>query len=318
MPNVAQLLAGRDPYGSSGGDIMNMLAQLRAGGQLDPMFARYIQGQDTGDGTRYGGRRGSGVNGQGAIERNGVQYVQVGGIPDDGRILDHTQVEYDPEFGAITPIQNVHVEESALDRYMPLILAAGFGGPAIGAAMAGGEGAAIGAGFGATGGGSAGIGAGLAGGGAIDAAALGGAAAASGAAGGGSAALPDSYWSQLANSGGVVSDAGPSGALDLGGSAGFDVTGGGSIGAGAGTPNSTGGGWLDSLITGAQNNPMGTARGALGLASVLAGASGSHAPGSAGDVSSIIEQMANSNRVNQTTPFGSRTWSQGRGWPAGV
>jgi hypothetical protein len=282
MPNVAQLLAGRDPYGSSGGDIMNMLAQLRAGGQLDPMFARYIQGQDTGDGTRYGGRQGSGVNGQGAIERNGVQYVQVGGIPDDGRILDHTQVEYDPEFGAITPIQNVHVEESALDRYMPLILAAGFGGPAIGAAMAGGEGAAIGAGFGATGGGSAGIGAGLAGGGAIDAAALGaGAAAGSAVGGGGSSALPIRIGARPRIPGGCRKRWQRRARLRrcwwrrglrchrrrL------------HRCAGAGTPNSTGGGWLDSLITGAQNNPMGTARGALGLASVLAGASGSHAPG---------------------------------------
>lgn len=55
---------------------------------------------------------------------------------------------------------------------------------------------------------------------------------------------------------------------------------------------------------------QGIARGALGLASLGAAHEGG---GNGGETNpqSIIEQMANANRVNHNTPFGSRAWSQG-------
>jgi hypothetical protein len=63
----------------------------------------------------------------------------------------------------------------------------------------------------------------------------------------------------------------------------------------------------------ASKNPMTVARGALGLAALGAGGKDSGSgggPGNSSDPTSIIEQMARANRVNQTTPIGSRTWSQ--------
>lgn len=51
------------------------------------------------------------------------------------------------------------------------------------------------------------------------------------------------------------------------------------------------------------------ARGALGLASLGAAREGTS--GGETNPQSIIEQMANANRVNHNTPFGSRAWSQG-------
>jgi hypothetical protein len=93
-----------------------------------------------------------------------------------GRTIDHGRSVYDPEFGYLTPADNYHTpDESWLDRYMPAIVAAGFGGAAMAAA---GGGAAAGEGLGATGGGSVGVGAGATGSGIVPASALEGAAGA--------------------------------------------------------------------------------------------------------------------------------------------
>lgn len=79
---------------------------------------------------------------------------------------------------------------------------------------------------------------------------------------------------------------------------------------------SSGGSALSRLAGSLGNNPMGTARLVGGLASL--GAAGKGNGGSGGgsggssptDPGSIIEQMARTNRVNQTTPLGSRQWHQ--------
>lgn len=69
----------------------------------------------------------------------------------------------------------------------------------------------------------------------------------------------------------------------------------------------TSGGLLNNL-GGAGN----VARGVLGLASLgAAGSGGGNSNGQPTDANTIIEQMANANRVNHNTPLGSRNWSQG-------
>lgn len=328
MPTLAQLIAGLPEdhgpmtigggpqLGSSNVDILNTIAQLNAGLlQYDPAWAKYIE-RDTSDPehVRYRPRQGAGLGGGGEIMRDGKTYVQVGNIPNDGRILDQSKIQMDSEYGPITPIENVHVEESTLDRIMPYLVAAGFGGAALGAAGGFGGAAEGTAGFGVEGGATAGVGAGATGGGAADLAALGGA----------SGALPETYWGMGADSGAIGTDAAvdggmigadtaPAGAFDVGGSTGFGGT----------TPLETtpwdrivGGvqGGFDGAVSSAVNNPLGAARGVMGLASVIGGLSGSHnaAGGSQpGGVADILGTMADANRVNQTAPFGSRTWSQG-------
>lgn len=64
--------------------------------------------------------------------------------------------------------------------------------------------------------------------------------------------------------------------------------------------------WMNAL-----GGPGNIARGALGLASLGAASGGGGGGGSGSDdVNSLIEQMANVNRVDQTTPFGTRRWHQ--------
>lgn len=60
----------------------------------------------------------------------------------------------------------------------------------------------------------------------------------------------------------------------------------------------------------AMKNPGMIARGAMGLAALGAGSGGGGGGGPGGntDASSIIDQMAQANRVNQNTPLGSRNW----------
>lgn len=55
----------------------------------------------------------------------------------------------------------------------------------------------------------------------------------------------------------------------------------------------------------------GTLRGLAGLGVAAAGASHGGSGGGNTDPASIIQQMADANRVNQNTPFGSRNWVQG-------
>jgi hypothetical protein len=201
------------------------------------------------------------------------------------------------------------------------------GGAALGTALGGSAAAGTGA---ATTGGFSGFG---------DIAASGAApGAAGGAAGGASAGLPDSYWNMGADSGQLGSDAmvdAPDyvGGIDPETAAGQGGMGVSQNGIGAGSlgdrlagavnnpsslmsPDGLAGSAGSSLATSAGNNPLGTARLLGGLASLGAGAVGSHnSSGSSGgagmsDPSSIIDAMANANRVNQNTPLGSRTWTQ--------
>jgi hypothetical protein len=83
----------------------------------------------------------------------------------------------------------------------------------------------------------------------------------------------------------------------------------GGAGAGGAGGAGAGGGSLLSSLGGAQN----VARLGMGLASLggAGGSSGSSSGGGNSDAQSIIQQMAQANRVNQNTPFGSRKWTQG-------
>lgn len=144
-----QILQGRSPFGSSGIDIMNSLAQRNAGETSGPDASQFL-GKD-------------GVDGSGYIVRNGQRYVQVGGIPDDQRVLnrDPSQFIYDPKYGLLAPASNIQAPTDALTEAMPFLVAAGLGGPALFSAFGAGGGAAFGA-EGAVEGG-AGIGADIAG-----------------------------------------------------------------------------------------------------------------------------------------------------------
>lgn len=83
-----------------------------------------------------------------------------------------------------------------------------------------------------------------------------------------------------------------------------------------GGAGATGGGLAGLGTSGSLLNNLGGAnnlvRGAMGLASLGAGSSGGGSGGGNTDAGSIIEQMANANRVNHNTPLGSREWTQGQ------
>jgi hypothetical protein len=119
--------------------------------------------------------------------------------------------------------------------------------------------------------------------------------------------------SGLGSLGAASGASGASGAAGGGGAGG--LSGGATGGAGVGSVTSAGAdpSLLSRAGQWAINNPGTLARAGLGLASLGAashgGGSGSGG-GSNTDASSIIEQMAHANRVNQKTPLGSRTWHQ--------
>ena len=150
--SVSQFMNGAPALGSSGIDVMNALAQQRSGGtngQIDPRLSQFYdvstQGSESPQ-TVFTPKAGSPVDVQGALNNGDVQ---VGNVPDDGRIQNRALLSNNPQFGATTPGSNVKVPSSALDNLMPYLMAAGLGGPAIGAAMGGaGAGASSGAGMG--------------------------------------------------------------------------------------------------------------------------------------------------------------------------
>jgi hypothetical protein len=92
------------------------------------------------------------------------------------------------------------------------------------------------------------------------------------------------------------------------------VNNGGSALAGGNMTGALSPGGLSGLAGQAANNPMGTARLIGGLASLGAAGHNGGGSGTTGgsptDASSIIEQMARTNRVNQNTPLGTRRWAQ--------
>ncbi len=138
---------GRPTLGSSNVNVMNTLGQLRGGGSYDPGWASFIGSQQSGDGTQYSARGDPRLDPNGGITIDGQSYVQVGDLDPTSsgtarfHNLDPGQFQYDPVFGILTPQSNMNVQNSWLDNAMPYIVAAGLGGPALGAAM-GGAGAA--------------------------------------------------------------------------------------------------------------------------------------------------------------------------------
>lgn len=197
-----QILRGRNPYGSSGLDIMNTMSQAQAGGSR-PNSPYITQGEASSEGGSGGySARGNNLDPNGYVTRNGQRYVQVGGIPDDQRVQnrDPGQFQYDPEYGLITHESNIRVPNSALDNIMPLLVGGALAGPALAANFAGGA---------AAGSQSPGM---LAG---IDAAESGGTlglnAAGTGtvpyASSGGLLSPSSNYWNMTADAGNVASDA---------------------------------------------------------------------------------------------------------------
>jgi hypothetical protein len=241
--------------------------------------------------------------------KDGKYYVQVG----NNKLKDPSKVVSDPEMGDITEASNVN--DLLPDGINYAMLAAVLGAGALGTV----------AGLGA----EAGGGAAAAGGGAAE-----GAAGAGGAAAGGSGLTPltgvtlapETAIGTLGEVGGGAAAAGGAaggggGLAALGGSAGSGLTPltGVSLApeTSIGTVGSVGGaaGGGGSLLSQAGNalasNPGQAARLGLGLAA-LGGAAHNSSGTAAGttDAGSIIEQMANANRVDQNTPLGSRHWAQ--------
>lgn len=233
--------------------------------------------------------------------KDGKQYVQVG----KNKLKDPSKVISDPEMGDVTEVDNVNDIKPEGINYLMLAaaLTAGAGGAALGL---GGEAAGLGA-AGAAGAGEAltplagvtlapetAIGTmGTYGG---TAGALGGGAAAAGGAGAGGGGLAGL---------GAAEGAG-AGLTPLTGVQLAPETAIGTMGEYAGGSPSL----LSQAGSAIANNPGQAARLGLGLAALGGAAHSSNASGGAGtDTNSIIEQMANANRVNWKTPLGSRDWT---------
>jgi hypothetical protein len=261
--------------------------------------------------------------------QDGKYHVQVG----QNKLKDPSRVTVDPDLGEITDPDNViDIKPEGINYAMlAAALTAGAGGAALGLGEAGGLGAAAaGAGelapltgvtlapetaIGALGeyGGAGALG--------------GGAAAAGGAAGAGGLAPLTGVTLAPETAIGTMGTYGGAG----GGLAGLGASGGASGSTGAGLSPLTGvqlepetaigtmgeytGGGSPSLLQQAgsaiTNNPGQAARLGLGLAAMGGAARSSNTSGGAGtDANSIIEQMANANRVNWNTPLGSRAWDK--------
>lgn len=291
-----QILQGRPSFGDSGFDVMNALAAAQTGGAVDPRLSQYYDmTPKEGGGFNFQPREGSGFGAQGHVQRGGRNLLQVGGVPDDERIVnrDRSQFEVDPHYGLLTGEENVHITPTWLDRYSPYLVGAGLAGPALFAALGAGAGAGAGLGEGgATGafdmGGSLGFGGSTP----IEGGGL------SGMYGG--STLPDSYWGATADSGGVMSDAAPGagdafnyGGLDpetWAGNGGMPVSQNG-IGPGTWTDQIAGSinnpssipGRLGDAASSAGNAAMRDPMRALGLVQMLGGAIGGLAQGNGDD-----------------------------------
>lgn len=299
----------QNPYGSSGTNLQELWARYMQN-TSDPailaQLARYYratpntQNSESGKAEYDFAPAQQNVGPQGSVMIDGKPYAQVGG-PDRrrggyGSVVDDSAVTYDPEFGYVTPIANLNQTDNATRNWATAISLA-LGGAAFSGGALGGE--ALGYGSG----GEAGLSR------AIDPSLL---SHVSGAIPAGSetalTAAP-----QIGSGGGLASlgEAGLSRAVDpslLG-----------SVSAGApstfatpaltASPTITGaGGGLPGFLT---RNGGNLARFGLAALGSSGGGGGGGGGGGSGDANSILEQMANANRVNQNTPFGSRNWSQG-------
>jgi hypothetical protein len=306
------ILQGRNPYGNLGGpDWMQRLVSGNSQGMPDWLRSQ-VQTVDTEGGSRN--VLGS-ASDQQLYDKSGQPVQQLGNEGSwygdgDGSVLDWSKVRYDPDLGLVTSPDNTkHVKAKSTQNFQTIgqLLALAAAGGAVAGVLPAGEAAAAGAG------------------------AAGGAGAGAGAAAGGASALP------ITNTGlGALFQGAPGLAPGVGGSEAAWLAGaGGGAGAGAG-----GGSGLANLgtqspapVTDLSTNAAanGASRGVLGsglsgsqlangarlvggLASLGAAGAGAGSSNSSGglatDPNSIIDQMAQANRVNQNTPFGSRAWSK--------
>lgn len=232
---------------------------------------------------------------------NGRVQLQQPGVGGWSEVIDPSKVEYDEEFGFLTSPDNIKGLDPSNDRYdtaLTVAVSAALGGAAGLHAM--GAGAA---------GGSAGLAATI-----PEDIALGGSAY------GGGTALADAP-AILSMEQAGLGTAGAGGLSGLGEAASnipqAQVP--GDLPLNPGSPGASppladmpaiqqpgGNGLLNSL--GGANN---LARGALGLYGLGANSRNGGGSGGSTDPASIIEQMANVNRVDHNTPLGSRRWSQG-------
>jgi hypothetical protein len=295
---LLQRLQGRSPYGTAGafqpfdiqpGGQSQHASMIGANGFNPEFWEQYIEAGSEGGGgeTRWRPKQSTKDKLKGRVQ---MFRPNVGG---PGGAKDPDLVDVDDTFGLLTDPSNLNAVEDNMGMFN-LILALGGGGMA--SAIAGNMAAA---------------------------------GAAGGAAGGGTGAMSGLNIEMLPNltqpaMGTMVPAATAEGVGGLG-ALGSAASGGG----GAGglsiemLPNiaqpamnsmvpaatATGSGGLVSALGGYGN----IARGAMGLASLGSSSSGggSRGGGGASDASSIIDQMANVNRVDHDTPLGSRRWTQG-------
>lgn len=243
-----------------------------------------------------------------------VQVPQAG-VGGYAEVIDPSKVEYDEELGLLTTPDNIGKQDdknaTRWGNAMMAILAGGAGALALGAGAGAG---ALGAGGGEAAG-VAGAGEGLAGLGG-----LGEAAGSAGTAGGLGGAAPGSLGSgSFGIAGGASGSSAIGGGYGLGSLGGAGTTAGGAAGL-TGLSGITGGGAATaggaaagSGLLDAVGGPSNVIRGAMGLAALggAAGGGNGNSSGAPTDASSIIEQMARANRVDHTTPLGSRKWTQG-------
>jgi hypothetical protein len=265
-----------------------------------------------------------------AEQLNGRVQLAQAGVGGWSEVIDPSKVQYDPEFGLVTAPENIRRMDPSNDRYdqaLMIAATAGIGGamaahamaamgaPAAAGGVGGAEGAAAGAGGLEGAGGAAafeipGPMAQIAQPGAMNAMAP--AFSLPAEAGGGLASLgAESLGGGGSAASGALTPAEMAGGVDVGytGAAGEALPATGSSSAGPASL-ANGGSGLGSVVD-AMGGPQGVARMAGGLASLgAAGGGGGGGGGGSGDAQSIIDQMANANRVDHNTPIGSRRWSQ--------
>lgn len=281
--------------------------QYNTGGDGGQMASRWVAGDSGGFGT------GDQDSGGFIRDEKGNQVYQLGdwdgtGVGHGGfTVTDPKQIRHDPVLGDVVDPQYIKSVKKLGPNYAMLAAVLGAGAlgtfAGLGAEAAGGAAAGTGAAEGAAG--AAAGGSGLT---PLTGVTL--APEASflpmGEIGGGAAA---------AGGGGGLAELGGAGAAGGGGGAAGGAAGGGmapvtdlSVQAAGGAGSSAGG--AGSGLLSAVGGPSGAARLAGGLAA-LGGSHGSSsgtASGASTDPNSIIEQMAQANRVNQNTPLGSRNW----------
>lgn len=130
-PYLQQYLNNRNPNGRAGFNLENAFAGISSNaGRVDPRLYNYGYNQvDQSEGGTYRTLGNDSVNERGLIRRNGGEYAQAGEFLD--KIIDPTKVFYDEEFGLLTDPSNINNPATALERYMPAIVATAFGAPAL-------------------------------------------------------------------------------------------------------------------------------------------------------------------------------------------